>query len=197
MPAIDAGAPNAVGIYKWDHRQTYTLSTGLDEKWVRGKDLLDYYIFPSNEATVTGSNHKSAFLNQWNQFPTAADYRIGYVVSFTLKSSEVVTLTIREPKDAPKDPKKYFYPFVEVYMYDNLVPIDTKSGKRMHMTQDRMKPTTMLTSIKLTAGSKISEVTKISLSAFIYKGDSDFDAATGAYIGNTIYQIPITRSNAN
>lgn len=193
-PTVEPGAPDAIGIYRWDRRQTYTLVKSVNEKWPKGKDLIDYYVIASNAETVTGSSHKSAFENVWKQFPEASKYKIGFRVSFGLKSGETVTLIIRSPKDAPKDPKKYFYQFVEVYMYDDLVPIDTKSGKRMHMTENKMKPTTLFTAIKLTAGSKIAEVTDIKLAAFIYSGDGDFDPSTGEYTGSVIYELPISRS---
>ena len=107
-----------------------------------------------------------------------------------MKSSEVVTLTIRSPKDAPKNPEAYFYQYIEVYLYDGI----NLKGWYSHLVESKMKKNTLMTYIKLTAGSKISEVESASLTAFVFKDDSDFDPHSGVYVGPVSYKIAINRS---
>ncbi len=158
--------------------------TEFNDKWAQGKDIATFHAFATNDETVSGSTGK-IFQSCWNNYPQADQYKVGYFLSFTLKSSEVVNLTIRGPEDAPKDPAKYFYQYVEVYMYDAI----HQTGFHSHLTESAQD--TLLTSFKLTAGEKIEEVESILLVAFIYKDDSFFDPDTGFYIGNVSYEIPI------
>jgi hypothetical protein len=181
--------PDKIGLYKKISGSSYRRIEEVAGRWTKGRDLCDLYAFASNEDIVKGRSTKDIFETNWHRYPDWQQYKIGYHVQFTLKSSEAVTLTIRSPKDAPKDPKAYFYQYVEVYLYDNLIP---KTGpKRMHLVESKMKKGTMLTSIKLTAGKKFSEVTAITLTAFVYKDDGDFDPVTGVYTGGILYGIPI------
>ena len=188
QPTVGAGAPNIIGIYVPDGSHEGLL-TSYDQKWVRGVDINTFHAYATSEKVVTGST-RSIFLNYWNKFPNASQYKVGYFLSFTLKTSEVVNLTIKGPQDAPKDPTKYFYQYVEVYLYDAVHQL----GRHSHLVPNDIKPDTMLTSIKLTAGSKIADVTSIRLTAFVYQYNdaSFFDPSTGRYIGNVSYTIPIT-----
>ena len=188
-PTPAPGGPDAVGIYKRGSAGAYERLNELRTRWVKGKDICDLYAFASAEQTLKGSNYNKLFDGYWKSFPDYAAYHLGYHVRITLKSSEVIDLTIRSPKDAPKDPKKYFYQFVEVYMYDSLKP---KTGpKRMHLVESAMKEDTLITSIKLTSGSKIAQVEAVTLGVFIYRDDGDFDTATGSYTGPVLYEIPV------
>jgi hypothetical protein len=185
--------PDRIGFYLRSGT-TYRLQNEFTGKWVKGKDICAFYTFASREETIQAGSYKKAFESYWFGYPDADEYKIGFRVVFTLKSGETVDLTIRSPKDAPKDPKKYFYQFVELYMYDSR-PVPPAGKKRMHLVESAMKADMIMTSIKVTAGSRISEVTSIGLTAFVYRDDGDFDPATGRYIGNVSYEMPIMKSN--
>jgi hypothetical protein len=186
-PVVHEDGPQIIGIYlPSDGHQA--LLTEYNEKWVKGIDIATFHAVATNDKKV-GSSTSGVFLAYWNKFENAKQFKVGYILSFTLKSGEIVKLTIRGPKDAPKDPSKNFYQYVEVYMYDAVHQI----GRHSHLTA--MKPDTFLTSIKLTAGSKIEEVQSIRLTAFVYKDDSDFDPVTGEYIGGVSYTIPINNGS--
>ena len=60
-----------------------------------------------------------------------------------------------------------------------------------HLEDKDMKEDTIITSIKLTSGSRIAEVGDIVLTAFIYDGADCFDA-DGIYIGAVSESIMIT-----
>ena len=180
---VEDGAPDIVGIYLRNSSRE-NLLTSYDLPWVKGKDIATFHAFASSDKTLVGSTG-GIFMNCWKKFAKSENYKVGYSLSFTLKSSEVVNLTIRGPEDAPKDPSKVFYQYVEVYMYDAI----HQTGFHSHLT--KLEPNTLLTSIKLTAGTKIADVASIRLTAFVYKDGTFFDAKSGQYIGNVSYQIPI------
>jgi hypothetical protein len=64
-----------------------------------------------------------------------------------------------------------------------------------HLEDKDMKDETVITSIKLTSGSKIKQVGDIALTAFIYNGDDCFDAE-GNYIGLISETIVIQNSGS-
>ena len=57
-----------------------------------------------------------------------------------------------------------------------------------------MKESTIISSIKLTSGSKIKEVGDITLTAFIYTGEDCFDDG-GNYIGDVFETIAVRTPN--
>ena len=190
-PSATPDGPAVLGIYQRVGGSEYHLLPQWGKRWAKGVDICDLYVFASDEDTLKDGDYNRLFYRCWNSFPNAQAYKLGYHVKFALKTGEAVDLWIRSPKDAPKDSKKYFYQFVEVYMYDSLKP---KTGpKRMHLVESAMKPDTLITSIKLTCGSRIAEVTDITLGVFAYRSDADFDAQ-GKYIGPVLYEIPVVNT---
>lgn len=162
--------------------------------WVTGKDIGVFYAYPTSKPSVESLPYMDLFKKYWNTdlYPNADEYKIGYHLIFTLKSSEIIDMTIRLPKDCPKDPKAYFYQYIEVYVYDNLHRIPGPTF--YHLEETSTFSNTIMTSIKLTAGSRSSEVVSATLTAFVYKDDSDFDPVSGKYIGKTSYEIDVLRN---
>lgn len=153
-----------------------------------------FYTLPTDKESVEKTTPKSLIEKYWSKY-RGDGYRIGYVVHFTLKSGEVFHLNIRRPKDAPPhDPTKEFIKYVEIYMYDNAKKDPDGDYGTWHLQEKFMTKDTLITSIKLTAGTRISEVASIDLTAYAYKGESDFDPATGEYTGNLSYHVPIDKS---
>ncbi len=184
------GGPDIISLY--ENRQL--IKDEFTTTWVTGKDIGVFYAYPMREPSVAKLPYMDLFKKYWNTdlFPNADDYKIGYGLTFTLKSSEVFSMTIRLPKDCPKDPKAYFYPFIEVYVYDNLHRIPGPTF--YHLEESSTYPNTIMTSIKLTAGTKSSEVVSARLTAFVFKDDSDFDPVSGDYIGKTSYTIDVLKN---
>lgn len=185
-PSVAEGAPDAIGLY-------LTVKAGRRERlseyktvWKRGKDIGVFNAFATDEAVVKG-DYRRMFVADWRKYPNYKEYKIGYRLSFTLKSGETVTLVIRSPKDAPKDPDKYFYQFIEVYLYDGI----NIQGWYSHLLESQMKENTLMTYIKLTAGKQMEQVESAKLGVFVFHGDEDFDAETGEYIGPVYNEIPV------
>ena len=179
---------NKIGLYiHGQDLSIHNLITEYVSNWEKGKDIECFEAFTTNEKTVTGNGFKNAWEPYWNKYSDAADCKIGYCLTFTLNSSEVFTKTIK----APTDTAQYFN-YIELYIYDDVH--QTQGVWYTHLSESDIKDNTFMTSIKLTAGSKISEVKDIKLSAFTYSSDKDFDPVTGMYIGKNSYEITVTRS---
>jgi len=179
---------NKIGLYiHGQDLSIHNLITEYVSNWEKGKDIECFEAFTTNEKTVTGNGFKNAWEPYWNKYSDAADCKIGYCLTFTLNSSEVFTKTIK----APTDTAQYFN-YIELYIYDDVH--QTQGVWYTHLSESDIKDNTFMTSIKLTAGSKISEVKDIKLSAFTYSSAKDFDPVTGMYIGKNSYEITVTRS---
>jgi len=179
---------NILGLYihgqDWN---THNLITEYVSTWEKGKDIECFEAFATNEKTVSGNGFKNAWEPYWNKYSDADKCKIGYCLTFTLNSSEVFTKTIKDPKDTAQ-----YFDYIELYIYDDVH--QTQGVWYTHLSESDIKDNTFMTSIKLTAGSKISEVKDIKLSAFTYSSDKDFDPTTGMYIGKNSYEITVTRS---
>lgn len=192
LPTIEPGAPDVIGIYT--RSSSRTLMDEFEGKWKRGKDIYIFDVYATQKELLEKNSHKALFEDYWFAFPKADEYKIGYCVKFTLDTGVTHKLMIRLPKDCPKDPEAFFYPYVEIYVYDN---INLRSGvKFYHLEEKTTYPHTLMTSIKLTPGVRIDEVTEIELTTFIYKNNNDFDVVSGDYIGNASYTIPVRRINS-
>jgi len=179
---------NKIGLYI--HGQdlgTHNLITEYVSNWEKGKDIECFEAFTTNEKTVSGDGFKNAWEPYWNKYSDAASCKIGYCLTFTLNSSEVFTKTIKAPKDTAQ-----YFDYIELYIYDDVH--QTQGVWYTHLSESDIKDNTFMTSIKLTAGSKIAEVKDIKLSTFTYSSDKDFDPVTGMYIGKNSYEITVSRS---
>ena len=188
-PTSEPGAPNVIGFYTREaHRKLLDEFAG---NWKRGKDIYIFDVYATNKEELEYNSHKALFEAYWDEFSLADDYKIGYCLKFTLDTGVTHKLMIRLPKDCPKDKNAFFYPYVEVYVYDN---IHLRPGvKFYHLEEKTTYPYTLMTSIKLTPGVRIDEVAAIELTAFIYKDNNDFDVVSGDYIGPVSYTIPVQR----
>ncbi|MHB8961828.1 MAG: hypothetical protein ACYC5K_01575 [Saccharofermentanales bacterium] len=184
------GGPDLIRLYLKRH----LVVDEFRSTWETGKDIGVFYAYPTQKESVENLPYMDLFKKYWNTdiFPQADEYKIGYHLSFTLQSKEVVEMTIRLPKDCPKDPKAYFYQYIEIYVYDNLHRIPGPTF--YHLEESSTYAETIMTSIKLTAGTKSDQVESARLTVFVFKDDCDFDPVTGDYIGKTSYTVDVLRN---
>ena len=179
---------NKIGLYiHGQDLSIHNLITEYVSNWEKGKDIECFEAFTTNEKTVSGNGFKNTWEPYWYKYSDADSCKIGYCLTFTLNSSEVMTKTIKAPTDTAK-----YFDYIELYIYDDVH--QTQGVWYTHLSPSDIKDNTFMTSIKLTAGSKISEVKDIKLTAFTYSSDKDFDPVTGTYIGKNSYEITVTRS---
>ena len=120
-----------------------------------------------------------------DNYENAYNYRIGYIINFSTTESNI-NKTIISPKDTTE-----FYDYLEVYLYDDY---HRNGGWYSHTTEEEFNSETLLTSIKLTAGEKVNEITSdITLTVFTYDED-DFDENNN-YRGNSKYTITVKKTS--
>lgn len=180
--------PEAIGFFQPDNmaggKKRVEEYWGL---WTVGKDILSIEVVPSGEEHVAGTTLKGLWTEYWNENQQTVQYKIGFSIEFDTVNEGKIERTILEPDDIYG-----FLDYVEVYIYDdvNITPGMWYS----HLLQEEMTEDTLISSIKLTCGKNIDQVSNLKISAFAYKGDKDFDQQ-GKYIGGCQVTCPINRTN--
>lgn len=184
-PFVPEIYPDTVALYipAGDGTKDRVKVTEFTGPWTAKKDIDCFEAFASTDTRITGTKFVDMWKSAWDAHENGQNGKIAYILSFNLSDGSSINRMIRKPSDADS-----FREYIEVYLYDD---INQEPGVRYtHLSDSEMTEDTILSSIKLTCGSKIEEVTAISLSAFIYTGEDCFDA-DGAYIGNVQATIAI------
>ena len=184
-PYVPEIRPNKVGLYipANDGTKDRVKITEFTSAWTAKKDIDCFEAFASTAERVTGTRFADMWIETWNSHANGQYGKLAYILEFTLSDGSVINQIIRKPSDTDS-----FRDYIEVYLYDD---INQEPGVRYtHLSDSEMTDNTILSSIKLTCGSKIEEVQDIKLTAFIYTGDDCFDAS-GAYIGDVMATISI------
>lgn len=183
LPVIPEIKPETVGLYipAEDGTKARKLVSVFEGKRVAKRDIDCFEALATQEAYVSGSSFTGIWKQAWEEAGAAQDSKIGYMIEFALADGQTVKQTIRKPSDA-----KWFYDYLEIYLYDDI----HQKGWYSHLEDENITAQTVISSIKLTAGSKIDQVGDILLTAFIYQGDDCFDAE-GRYIGDVLYTVSL------
>ena len=152
--------------------------------WKKGKDIGSFEAIPSDEAELPGEFFGDIFGAAWTAFPDANSCKIGYTLRYTLDDGSEIKYTMLSPKHIEHTE------YIECWLYDDYHRKPHKFYS--HLKPGSMKDETLITSIKLTAGSQIAHVTDIWLTAFICDSLDDFDANRN-YIGQTSCTIHILK----
>lgn len=183
-PAVPVISPDVVGIYipAGDGTAARRHITEFSAPRTPKVDIDCFEVLASREETVQGTSFKSIWNGAWEAYPDGKDSKIGFHLEFTLTDGRVVSKTLLKPSDS-----REFYDYLEVYLYDDI----HQSGWYSHLEDQDMTEETVISSIKLTSGSRIGEVGDIFLTAFLYTGEDCFDGE-GNYIGGVEQTIKIT-----
>ena len=107
---------------------------------------------------------------------------------YTLNDGTIISQNILGPSTTQTN-----YDYIETYLYDAYK--HRNDSFYSHIEEKDYNENTLITSIKLTAGSKFNDIkSKIILTVFTYD-DDDFDEETNAYRGNSKYSIVISDLN--
>lgn len=184
QPTAPEISPDQVGIYipAEDGTKARVLLTEFSAPRTAKRDIDCFEVLASQSARVEGDSFKRIWENAWNTHEGAEATKIGFHITFDLKDGTQVEKTILKPGDA-----KEFYDYLEVYLYDDIA---NAGHWYSHLEDSQMTNETVISSIKLTSGSKIAQVGDIRLTAFLYTGSDCFDAE-GNYIGSVSATILI------
>ena len=154
------------------------------ESWRLKRDIVVFGAVFSEEETIESDYFQNIWLNNAKKYENYEKYKIGWYVDFTLEDGTEYEQIILSPKDVEK-----FYDYLEIYLYDSAnVPIGVWYS---HLLEEQMTDKTIMTSMKLTAGSKFESINSpIVVKVFTYDDTEDFDEK-GYYRGNSQYLVKV------
>lgn len=160
----------------------------FESNWIKKKDIVVFDSIFSDDESINGYYFQDVWHEYASKYEDYAKYKTGWNVSFELKDGTVFNKRIVNPSDVQE-----FYDYLEIYLYDSAnVPKHTFYS---HLLDEQMTDSTVMTTIKLTAGSKYEEINgPIHLMVFTFDTEDDFDS-TGNYIGNSYYKLDIINTN--
>lgn len=177
--------PITIGLYNTSNSKRVLVKT-FESKWPSKKDIETFTALFTNEEIVSNGYIQNVFYEYYNKYENASKYHIGYHIKFTIDDGSTLEQTIFTPKDT-----EVLYDYLETYMYNG--PQKKIGQWYSHVTEEEYIDTTILASIKLTAGSLIDKITSdIELTAFTYDGEEDFDE-NGNYRGCSKYTILVKK----
>ena len=170
--------PIIVGLYDTNDTlvtEYYTTKTNF-------KDLVFGVVYTNDEHLINGYT-KYIWNYYYNNYTDIDNYKIGYNISFYNDNNELITKNITYVED-----EYIVNPYFYVYLYDDINQVD--GAWYSHLTKDDVKDNTIFTSIKLYLVQSEHISSPITLTAFTYDSDDDFDE-DGNYRGNSKYTITI------
>ena len=178
VPYMDQN-PIQLGLYI-NNNNTRTLTTEFYSPMTIYQDILSLEVYYTQENTFFG-NQKTLWNQYTSNYTEIENYKIGYQISFQVGETEFQQ-NILKPSDT-----NAIFEYIQIYLYDD---INQENGWYDHITEEEITANTIFTSLKLTASTKIEEITSpIIITAFTYDED-DFDESEN-YRGNSSFQISI------
>lgn len=155
--------------------------------WVKKKDIVVFASIYSEENTHEGFYFQDIWYNAAEKYENFKNYKTAWQVSFDLADGTSINQIIYKPSDV-----EYFYDYLEIYLYDSANA--KKDTWYSHLLDSELNDNTVLTSMKLTAGSLYEDiVSPIHVMVFTYDSD-DFDES-GNYIGNSFSKVDVINDN--
>ena len=154
------------------------------------KDIKTFQAFPSidNEINHAGKRYADFYYEKWMELNPEKKYKVGFNLTYTLNDGTKISQNILGPSTTQTN-----YDYIEVYLYDAYK--HRNDSFYSHIEERDYNDDTLITSIKLTAGSKFNDIkSRITLTVFTYDAD-DFDPVTNEYRGNSKYSVIISDLN--
>ena len=154
------------------------------ETWRLKRDIVVFGTIFSEEEQLASDYFQNIWKKYASNYENVENYKVGWYVNFKLTDGTEIDQMIFSPKDVDS-----FYDYLEIYLYDSAnVPIGVWYS---HLLEKNMTDKTIMTSMKLTAGSKFeSIISPIKVMVFTYDGEDDFDE-NGYYKGNSKYIVQV------
>ena len=193
-PEIENEKP--VRLYEMDYSaDTARLVKDYYTDWDPDHDIAVFGAFNTDESEIYFNTEKEAHLRYWNSVETAADYKIGYEISFEVGGEKRV-ITILGPEDVEKSDDLFMGDvdteevtgYLGVWLYDDVNQED--GAWYSHILPEEVDEDTLLTSVKLRATPKSKEIENVILKAFSYSSALEFNEAK-QYNNNYGYEIRI------
>ena len=179
------GMPDVVSFYRpkgKSYSPRVRMGDTIAARWKKGEDIGSFEVIASDAAELPGDFFGDIFGKAWKAFPASGQCKIGYTLRYTLDDGSEIKYTMLSPQHIEHTE------YIECWLYDDY----HREPRTFYSHIKKMKPDTLMTSIKLTCGSRIAHVQDIWLTAFICSSLDDFDADRN-YIGDVSRTIHITR----
>ena len=166
-------------------------SGGLDrvngefkETWRKKRDIAVFGSVFSESDQLEADYFQNIWKNNAQKYDDYQVYKTGWYVNFKLIDGTIYDQMIFGPSDVVD-----FYDYLEIYLYDSAnVPIGVWYS---HLTEKDMTSDTIMTSMKLTAGSKFEQIDgEITVTVFTYDSEDDF-GLDGKYRGNSMSIVKV------
>ena len=182
-PYVDTN-PIKIGLYNYDTQHLLTTYSG---PFIKDVDVGVFSAFATQDQLLSKGYFQTVWPNYWNKYTQSEKYKIGYQLSFKLKSGETRFERILIPSDVMAQ-----WDYIRIYLYDDVhQPLHTWYS---HLLMSQMKENTVMTSIKLTGNTKTSDIDgPIQLTVFTYDGEEDFDPLTLQYRGVSSFTLVVNQ----
>lgn len=153
--------------------------------WIIKKDIVVLSTFYTDEEFVSGNYYQDIWKKYAQNYSDYSKYKTGWELKFSINGSEIHR-NIKNPKDVND-----FYDYLEIYLYDSVN--QTPGVWYSHLLENEVNENTILTTMKLTCGSKCDEITSdIEVKVYTYDTEDDFDN-NGFYRGNSYDFVKVTK----
>ena len=170
------------GLYNKSSINRY-LVKNVNSKFTINKDIVVLSTFFTNENVISNKYIKDVFYSYYDNYKNIKDYKIGYTISFNTNENKYYE-QILDVEDSIK-----LYDFIQIYLYDDLVPEKNTFYSHLETINDN----NLITTIKLTGSKKTHLITSpITLGVFTYI-ESDFDE-NNLYKGKSLYEVTINNT---
>ena len=176
--------PIKIGLYISDGEKKKILDE-YSPVWRIHEDLCSLEIYYTDEKELISDNQKVLWRKYYDGYNDIRDYKLGINIKFDTTDGPVNDLIL-----SPKDTEKSVSMYVLMYLYDDI----NNSNYYSHLTEEDLTDETVVTSVKLTAGTYYNNISSdIQLDVFMY-GKKDFDDNNN-YVGNSKYTLFIKKPN--
>ena len=160
--------PDCIGLY--DDLQddgTYTRLDKWESSWIAGRDIAVFDVIPSIEDVIYGGDYRTMWLEESDKVSSGAPVSAQLLLEYATSDGEVYSVKLGDWRDAEEAAE---LEYIEVYLYDDIHQDD--GAWYSHLTEATTNDETVISSIKLTAGSRINEVTCMKLTAYLTSCDA-------------------------
>lgn len=169
--------------YNAGTKEEYELINDFKDDKSSGRDICVLAGFPSREVTLSGKNMRDIWTSciDSNNYPETI--RIGYFLEFLTPEGKCENLILR-----PSNITDEYWEYIEIYIYDD---IHQEAGAwYSHLVDDEFTDESIISSVKITAGNKVSDISDLQLTAFLYEiGDRERITADYAKINGFTVNI--------
>lgn len=167
------------GLYNKNNNSRYLVKT-INSKFILNKDIAVFSTFFTNENVISNDYIKDVFYNYYNNYNNIENYKLGYTISFNVNEKKYFKQILNIEDSLA------LYDFIQIYLYDDLVPEKNTFYSHLETISDN----TLITTIKLTGSTNTYLITSpITLGVFTYL-ETDFDE-NGLYKGKSLYEVNI------